>query len=95
MAPIIRKKGANLRTETLFVENWGNVSIVERMQEKFPNLHILLEKSPNAAVTAEYLAAGFKYRNILYCINGGWGLDCGVIVDGLVLQDRYVSNMAI
>lgn len=92
MAPIIKKEGAHLPTESSFVANWGNVPLVELMEEKFPNNKIILEKSTNAAVTAEYHAESFNYRNILYCINGGWGMDCGVIMDGYVLQDRYASN---
>ncbi len=90
-SPLNKEDGLILKTESLLMANWENIRIVDMIQEKFP-VKILLEKSPNAAVIAEYHATDFMYKNILYCISGGWGIDCGVIMDGVILQNHYTSE---
>ena len=90
VGPLNRQEGI-LKSESLLMANWENVRIVEMIQEKMP-VKVLLEKSTDAAVAAEYYATDFIHNNILYCISGGWGMDCGVIVDGLILQNHHASE---
>ncbi len=89
--PLNRDDGIILKPESLLEANWGNVNIVKMIQEKFP-VRVILEKSSNAAATAEYHAANSVHKNILYCISGGWGMDCGIIMNGEILQENYVST---
>lgn len=91
IGPLNQEEGMLLSPNSLLMANWENVRIVEMLQDKFP-VKILLEKSPNAAAIAEYHAAGFMHKNILYCISGGWGMDCGVVMDGRILQDHYAGE---
>ena len=91
IGPLNQKEGVILSPNSLQMANWENVRIVEMIRNKFP-VKILLEKSPNAAVVAEYHALGSVHKNILYCISGGWGMDCGVLIDGTILQDHCAGG---
>lgn len=90
IVPLNRSEGMILEPESYLAANWKNVPIVKLVQELF-SVKVVLEKGVNAGAIAEYHAADFVHENILYCVSGSWGLDCGVIVNGQVLPDYYAD----
>ena len=90
IGPLDQQEGMILEPESFLSGNWCHVPIVQMIREHFP-IRILFEKGANAAAIAELESAKGLYKNILYCISGGWGMDCGVINDGLILQERFAD----
>lgn len=91
IGPLDRREGMILEPESYLSGNWSHVPIVQMIRESFP-VHILFEKGANAAAIAEFHSVKGLYQNILYCISGGWGMDCGVINDGTILQERFADG---
>lgn len=91
IGPLDRSKGIILKPESFLAANWENVPIVNMIQNAFP-ANVLLEKAANTAAIAEYQWINGEYENLLFCISGGWGMDCGVIIQGSVLQDQFADG---
>lgn len=69
---------------------WENITIVERLKKKFP-VKVLLENVPNAALLGEYRYSKHLEKNILYWIIGGWGIGCGIMTNGQILDSKQVD----
>ena len=91
IGPLNLREGIIVEPQLFLASKWRDVPIVKMIQDIFP-LKVLLEKSANAAVMAENIVTKFTYKDILYFISGGWGIDCGVLVDGIILQDKYADE---
>ncbi|WP_227937430.1 ROK family protein [Alkalihalobacillus deserti] len=91
IGPLNRAEGMILKPESFLAANWNHVPIVKLIQQAFP-VKVVLEKGANAAAVAEYHANNYLYENILYCVSGGWGIDCGVVVNGMILPDQYADQ---
>ncbi|MFS0781970.1 ROK family protein [Bacillus sp. 1P06AnD] len=91
IGPINQMEGVILKPESSLLAGWENVRIVDMIREKYP-VKVIVEKSANAAVAAEHHAANYVYENILYCISGGWGMDCGIINNGNILRNNDVHG---
>lgn len=91
IGPIEKKKGMILKPESFLANSWENVPIVQMLQEKIP-VKVLLEKAANTAAIAEYHSTNFLYEKILFCVSGGWGMDCGIIDGGTILQSDFADG---
>ncbi|WP_053362528.1 ROK family protein [Bacillus sp. FJAT-27251] len=70
--------------------DWIDIPVVERLKKKFA-VKILLENVPNAALLGEYRYSKPLEKNILYWIIGGWGIGCGIMTDGQILDSKQVD----
>ncbi|MGY4691689.1 ROK family transcriptional regulator [Salibacterium sp. K-3] len=85
VGPLDRERGV-MYPEGFTASGWDEVAIVEKMKEAFPT-EIFLENGANTAALYESTRAQDNHKTILYCISG-WGLRCGVLVNGTIMQSR-------
>ncbi|MFZ4453866.1 ROK family protein [Salibacterium aidingense] len=85
VGPLDREKGI-MYPEGFVAPGWHEVSIVEQMKEAFQT-EIFLENGANTAALYESLSNQESRKTILYCISG-WGLRCGVLMNGSIMQSR-------
>ncbi|MFD2706272.1 ROK family protein [Salibacterium lacus] len=85
VGPLDREEGV-MYPDGFTAPGWEEVSIVAEMQEAF-QMDVFLENGANTAALYESLRHRFGRESILYCISG-WGLRCGVLANGTIMQSR-------
>lgn len=90
ITPQDQVRGMILNPEDFLAGDWHHIPIVDMVKEAFP-VKIILEKGANAGAIAEYHVSDFHYPNLLYCVSGSWGMDCGVVMDGVIKHDRFAD----
>jgi glucokinase len=66
--------------------HWRNFPLRDRLQERFPDLPILVDNDVNlAAVGEQWYGAGINYRNIVM-VSVGNGVGGAVIIDGVLYR---------
>ncbi|KGT72796.1 hypothetical protein MA20_48210, partial [Bradyrhizobium japonicum] len=86
VGPLDRQLGMILEPAAFPAPGWKHVPIVQLLKEKL-GVPVTLENGANTAVLAEYIAAGRRPDNMLYCINAA-GLRCGVMNNGRLMLNQ-------